>query len=53
MLRKDFWSMCCRERLGIPSMFVTGSHGLRKQDMGGDHLAGASVPATCFLQPPA
>lgn len=47
---KDFWSTKAVERLGIPSMFVSdGPHGLRKQDMGGDHLGlGASVPATCF-----
>ncbi len=47
---RDFWNLKGIERLGIPSIMVTdGPHGLRKQDMTGDHLGLlASVPATCF-----
>ena len=35
----DFWHTKPVERLGVPSVMVSdGPHGLRKQDVGGDHL---------------
>lgn len=49
----DFWTTKGVERLGVPSVMMTGGpHGLRKQAASSDHLGLAeSVPATCF--PPA
>ena len=50
----DFWHTKPVERLGIPSVMVSdGPHGLRKQDVGGDHLgmndsiAAVCMPAAC------
>lgn len=47
---KGFWWTRKVDRLGIPAVMVSdGPHGLRKQDVGGDHVGiGGSVPATCF-----
>ena len=46
----DFWHLKGIERLGIPSVMVTdGSHGLRKQAQGADHLGiNESEKAICF-----
>ncbi|MFA9464151.1 MAG: glycoside hydrolase family 3 C-terminal domain-containing protein [Velocimicrobium sp.] len=46
----DFWHTEALERLGIPAVMVTdGPHGLRKQDMEGDHLGvNDSIKAVCF-----
>lgn len=47
---KNFWETRACEELGLPSIFMSdGPHGLRKQELGADHLGiNASVPATCF-----
>ena len=47
---EDFWHLKGVERLGIPSVMVSdGPHGLRKQDVGGDHLGvNDSIVAVCF-----
>lgn len=47
---KDFWHTKSVERLGIPSVMVSdGPHGLRKQDLQGDHLGvNESIKAVCF-----
>ncbi|MGV2982115.1 glycoside hydrolase family 3 C-terminal domain-containing protein [Microbacterium sp. AGC85] len=49
----DVWRTKPIDRIGIPSVMMTdGPHGVRKQQVGGDHLGlGDSIPATCF--PPA
>ena len=46
----DFWHTKAVERLNIPAVMVSdGPHGLRKQDMAGDHLgANESIKAVCF-----
>jgi beta-glucosidase len=46
----DFWHTKPVERLGIPSVMVSdGPHGLRKQDLSGDHLGfNDSIKAVCF-----
>lgn len=46
----DFWHTEALERLGIPASMVTdGPHGLRKQDLEGDHLGmNDSIKAVCF-----
>ena len=46
----DFWHLKAVERLGIPAVMVSdGPHGLRKQDMEGDHLGiNDSITAVCF-----
>lgn len=46
----DFWHLKGIERLGIPSLMVSdGPHGLRKQDVHGDHLGiYDSIEAVCF-----
>ncbi len=46
----DFWHTKPVERLGIPAVMMSdGPHGLRKQEVGGDHLGmGESIKATCF-----
>lgn len=46
----DFWHTKPVERLGVPSVMVSdGPHGLRKQDMGGDHLGiNDSIKAVCM-----
>lgn len=45
-----FWTTQAVERLGIPSIMMTGGpHGLRKQAGESDHLGlNESVPSTCF-----
>ena len=46
----DFWHTEPIERLGIPACMVSdGPHGLRKQDMGADHLGmNDSIEAVCM-----
>ena len=46
----DFWHTKAVERLGIPAVMVSdGPHGLRKQDLEGDHLGiNDSIRAVCF-----
>ena len=46
----DFWHTEAVERLGIPASMVSdGPHGLRKQDLEGDHLGvNESIKAVCF-----
>ena len=46
----DFWHTKPVERLGIPAVMVSdGPHGLRKQDVGGDHLGmNDSIQAVCM-----
>lgn len=46
----DFWHTEPIERLGIPACMVSdGPHGLRKQDMGSDHLGmNDSIEAVCM-----
>ena len=46
----DFWHTEKLERLNIPETMVSdGPHGLRKQDVGGDHLGvNDSIKAVCF-----
>lgn len=46
----DFWHTKPVERLSIPSVMVSdGPHGLRKQDLSGDHLGfNESIKAVCF-----
>lgn len=46
----DFWHTEAVERLGIPASMVSdGPHGLRKQDLAGDHLGvNESIKAVCF-----
>ncbi|MDO5294414.1 MAG: glycoside hydrolase family 3 C-terminal domain-containing protein [bacterium] len=46
----DFWHTKKVERLGIPDTMVSdGPHGLRKQDLEGDHLGiNDSIKAVCF-----
>lgn len=46
----DFWHTKPVSRLGVPSVMVSdGPSGLRKQDMGGDHLGvNDSIKAVCF-----
>jgi beta-glucosidase len=44
----NFWQLPAIERLGIPSLYITDAHGVRKQAVTeGIDLANA-VPATCF-----
>ncbi len=47
---EDFWHTKAIERLEVPSSMVSdGPHGLRKQDMEGDHLGiNDSIKAVCF-----
>ena len=46
----DFWHTKAVERLGVPASMVSdGPHGLRKQDVTGDHLGiNDSIKAVCF-----
>lgn len=46
----DFWHTKGVDRLNIPAMMVSdGPHGLRKQDLAGDHLGfNDSIKAVCF-----
>jgi beta-glucosidase len=46
----DFWHTKTVERLGVPASMVSdGPHGLRKQDVEGDHLGmNDSIKAVCF-----
>lgn len=46
----DFWHTEAVERLGIPASMVSdGPHGLRKQELEGDHLGvNDSIQAVCF-----
>lgn len=46
----DFWHTKTVERLGVPNIMVSdGPHGLRKQDLAGDHLGmNDSIKAVCF-----
>ncbi len=47
---EDFWHTKAVERLGVPQTMVSdGPHGLRKQDLEGDHLGiNDSIKAVCF-----
>ena len=47
---QDFWHLKGVERLGIPAVMVAdGPHGLRKQEVAGDHLGlNESIAAVCF-----
>lgn len=46
----DFWHTKTVDRLGVPNIMVSdGPHGLRKQDLAGDHLGmNDSIKAVCF-----
>ena len=46
----DFWHTKPVDRLGVPAVMVSdGPHGLRKQDVGGDHLGmNDSIDAVCM-----
>ncbi len=47
---EDFWHTKAVERLSVPATMVSdGPHGLRKQDLEGDHLGiNDSIKAVCF-----
>ena len=47
---QDFWHTKAVERLGVPAVMVSdGPHGLRKQDLKGDHLGiNDSIKAVCL-----
>ena len=47
---QSFWHTQAIDRLGVPAAMVSdGPHGLRKQDLGGDHLGvDDSIKAVCF-----